>query len=348
MVKRSFIDNQAISNIIFYPRKTPIPTNLDSNIKILKFNIKKDVLIGGFFYLNDSNLPTILLFHGNGEIAADYQQFSDFFFDCGVNLAVADFRGYGFSSGDPTYSSLITDALPIYNEFNKWMIDNNIEDSLFVLGRSLGSVCASEIGAHNPESLHGIIFESGFASIYNMMTRLFRISGPNITPESLNEYSNDIRIKKINYDFNNQDSVIKIVKVINKKKTQVDLDKAKIIVAGGRGVGSKDGFKILKELAEILGAELAGSRITVELKWLDAERQVGQTGQTVSPKLYVACGISGAIQHVVGMQNADIIVAINKDPNAPIFNIAHYGIVGNLHEIIPVLIGELNKIKTES
>jgi len=170
---------------------------------------------------------------------------------------------------------------------------------------------------------------------------------PGIFKETLLE-KQDIRIKKINYDFNNQDSVIKIVKVINKKKTQVDLDKAKIIVAGGRGVGSKDGFKILKELAEILGAELAGSRITVELKWLDAERQVGQTGQTVSPKLYVACGISGAIQHVVGMQNADIIVAINKDPNAPIFNIAHYGIVGNLHEIIPVLIGELNKIKTES
>ncbi len=197
MLKRSFIDNQAISNIIFYPRKTPVPTNLDSNIKILKFNIKKDILIGGFFYLNDSNLPTILLFHGNGEIASDYQHFLNFFFDCGINLAVVDFRGYGFSSGNPIYSSLITDALPIYNEFDKWMIDNNIKDSLFVLGRSLGSVCASEIGSHNPKSLQGIIFESGFASVYNMMTRLFRISGPNITPESLNEYSNDIRIKKI-------------------------------------------------------------------------------------------------------------------------------------------------------
>ena len=152
----------------------------------------------------------------------------------------------------------------------------------------------------------------------------------------------------VNYEFTHEDSVSKIVKVINKEKTHVNLDKAEIIVAGGRGVGSKEGFKIIEALAETLGAELAGSRITVELDWLDAERQVGQTGKTVSPKLYIACGISGAIQHVVGMQNAEIIVAINKDPNASIFNIAHYGIIGDLHEVIPVLIEELNKIKTES
>ena len=158
----------------------------------------------------------------------------------------------------------------------------------------------------------------------------------------------NVKFNTVNYEFTEKDSVSKIVKVINKEKTHVNLDKAEIIVAGGRGVGSKEGFKIIKALAETLGAELAGSRITVELDWLDAERQVGQTGKTVSPKLYIACGISGAIQHVVGMQNADIIVAINKDPNASIFNIAHYGIIGDLHEVIPVLIEELNKIKTES
>lgn len=196
MVKKSFIDNPAVSNIVFYPRKIPEPTLLDSNIKVLKFKIDKNILIGGFFYLNDESFPTILLFHGNGEIAADYQYFLDFFFDCGVNLAVVDFRGYGFSSGEPIYSSLITDAMPIYDEFFKWMIENNLKDSLFILGRSLGSACASEIGAHNPNSLRGIIFESGFASMYNMMTRLFRVSGPDITPEGLSEYSNDTRIKK--------------------------------------------------------------------------------------------------------------------------------------------------------
>ncbi|MFX1555705.1 MAG: electron transfer flavoprotein subunit alpha/FixB family protein, partial [Promethearchaeota archaeon] len=122
---------------------------------------------------------------------------------------------------------------------------------------------------------------------------------------------------------------------------------AEIIVAGGRGVGSKQGFKIVEELAKALGAELGGSRVTVELNWLDQDRQVGQTGKTVSPKLYVACGISGAIQHLVGMQNSEIIVAINKDLNAPIFSVAHYGIVGDLHEVIPALIEELKKVKAE-
>ncbi|MFX0021967.1 MAG: alpha/beta hydrolase [Candidatus Hermodarchaeota archaeon] len=196
MVKKSFIDHPTVSSTIFYPRKSPVPTILSPNIKILKLQVTKKIIIGGYFYLNDSSLPTILLFHGNGEIAADYQYFLDFFFDCGVNLAVVDFRGYGFSSGEPIYSSLISDALPVYNEFHKWMNRNKLKDSLFLLGRSLGSACTSEIGSHNPDSLRGIIFESGFASMYNMMTRLFRISGPDVTPEGLSEYSNDTRIRK--------------------------------------------------------------------------------------------------------------------------------------------------------
>ncbi|GAH85349.1 unnamed protein product, partial [marine sediment metagenome] len=129
--------------------------------------------------------------------------------------------------------------------------------------------------------------------------------------------------------------------VINTSKTTVNLEDAKIIVAGGRGVGSKENFKLIEDLANALGAELGGSRITVELNWLEPDRQIGQTGVTVSPKLYIACGISGAIQHIVGMENSGVIVAINKDPNAPIFNVAHYGIVGDIHEVIPVLIKEI-------
>ncbi|MBY8988156.1 MAG: electron transfer flavoprotein subunit alpha [Candidatus Lokiarchaeota archaeon] len=148
-------------------------------------------------------------------------------------------------------------------------------------------------------------------------------------------------IRKIDYSFEEKDSVSKIVKVINTSKTTVNLEDAKIIVAGGRGVGSKDNFKLIEDLAHVLGAELGGSRITVELNWLDPDRQIGQTGVSVSPKLYIACGISGAIQHIVGMENSDVIVAINKDPSAPIFNVAHYGIVGDLHEIIPILIKEI-------
>ena len=153
-----------------------------------------------------------------------------------------------------------------------------------------------------------------------------------------------VNIRKIEYEFKEQDSVSKIVKVISKTKNTVNLEDAKIIVAGGRGVGSRERFRIIEELAEVLDAELGGSRITVELNWLDPDRQIGQTGVTVSPKLYIACGISGAIQHIVGMENSDVIVAINKDPSASIFNVAHYGIVGDLHEVIPILIKEIKSM----
>jgi electron transfer flavoprotein alpha subunit len=154
-------------------------------------------------------------------------------------------------------------------------------------------------------------------------------------------------IRKIDYNFKEKDLVTKIVRVIEREKNSVNLEDAEIIVAGGRGVGSKENFKIIEDLAEVLGAELGGSRVTVELNWLDQDKQIGQTGKTVSPKLYIACGISGAIQHLVGMENSEIIVAINKDRNAPIFNVAHYGIVGNLDEIVPLLIEELKKESSE-
>ncbi|MFX1357184.1 MAG: alpha/beta hydrolase [Promethearchaeota archaeon] len=193
---KTLIDNPSVSNIVFYPRKSYIPEITDPNVKVLQLKINDQITIGGFFYLKDPELPVILLFHGNGEIASDYQYFAPKFFDCEVNLAVVDFRGYGFSSGKPYYTSLISDALPAYEEFEEWIETNSFNRSIFVQGRSLGSACAAEIGSHNPVSLKGIIFESGFASTYNMMTRLFRISSPKLTPLSLNKYSNDTRLRK--------------------------------------------------------------------------------------------------------------------------------------------------------
>ncbi|MFX1493335.1 MAG: alpha/beta hydrolase [Promethearchaeota archaeon] len=195
MKRHPIIDNPAVSNIVFYPQKSSIPSNLESHIDVIKFKVNKDIEIGGYFYLSDVNLPTILLFHGNGEIAIGYKSIAPMFFECNVNLAVVDYRGYGFSSGEPYYTSLITDAMPIYNEFKKWMEKKGLNNSLFILGRSLGSVCAAEIGSHNPKGLNGIIFESGFASIYNIMTHLFRISSSELTPSFLTEYSNDTRIQ---------------------------------------------------------------------------------------------------------------------------------------------------------
>lgn len=133
------------------------------------------------------------------------------------------------------------------------------------------------------------------------------------------------------------DLITKLVEHICEEKEQVNIKDAKVIVAGGRGVGSKKGFNTIEDLAKLLGAEVAGSRICVENGWIPMTRQVGQTGQMVRPELYIACGISGAIQHKAGMQESRVIVAINKDPDAPIFEIADYSIVGDLHEIVPAI-----------
>ncbi|MES1245813.1 MAG: electron transfer flavoprotein subunit alpha/FixB family protein [Acidobacteriota bacterium] len=118
---------------------------------------------------------------------------------------------------------------------------------------------------------------------------------------------------------------------------QVDLTKADVIVAVGRGVGGADKMGVVEDLAKALGAEIAASRPVIDNGWLPRDRQIGSSGQTVAPKLYLAAGISGAIQHLVGMKGSSVIVAINKDPGAPIFNVAHYGIVGDLHEVLPAL-----------
>jgi electron transfer flavoprotein alpha subunit len=156
------------------------------------------------------------------------------------------------------------------------------------------------------------------------------------------------KIEKVSVNLKEDDIKTQVVKVVKSLKEKIDITEAKVIVSGGRGVGSREGFELLKELAQALGGVVGGSRAAVDSGWIDKDYQVGQTGRTVRPSLYIACGISGAIQHLAGMQESDYIVAINKNSDAPIMNTADMAVVGDLYKVIPEMVKQVKELKFSS
>lgn len=168
---------------------------------------------------------------------------------------------------------------------------------------------------------------------------------PGVMKKALKEEARKGIVSKLNISLKESDMRTRVIKKVVEKKDLISLTDANIIVAGGLGVGSKEGFEPLKKLADKLGGVVGASRAAVDAGWIDRSYQVGQTGTTVKPTIYIACGISGAIQHMAGMQDSDMIIAINKNESAPILKAADYSIVGDLHEILPLMADSIDNIE---
>ncbi|GAM11872.1 electron transfer flavoprotein subunit alpha [Geobacter sp. OR-1] len=171
---------------------------------------------------------------------------------------------------------------------------------------------------------------------------------PNVMPMPERQDGRTGEIVREQCPVREEELLVKVLEIISdKKKDHVDIAGADFIISGGRGMMGSENFALLQELADELGGVVGASRSAVDAGWMPQDRQVGQTGKTVRPKIYIACGISGAIQHLVGMQDSDVIIAINRDKNAPIFEVATYGIVGDLFRVIPAITAGIRALKAQ-
>jgi electron transfer flavoprotein alpha subunit len=225
-----------------------------------------------------------------------------------------------------------------------------VRDFLPKLATSLGKVAVSDAIAHRVEGGGLVLVRQLFQGKVNADVR-FAGDGPHFASLQAGAYRADqlaagsAPVEKFAPQIAPGEIRTKPLDLFRESQRAVDLGAAEIIVSVGRGIKEADNIPLVEKLAKVLGAELAASRPICDAGWLPMERQVGSSGQTVAPKMYMAVGISGAIQHLVGMKGSRVVVAINKDPNAPIFEVADYGIVGDLFQVVPELVAEIEKCK---
>jgi electron transfer flavoprotein alpha subunit len=225
-----------------------------------------------------------------------------------------------------------------------------VRDFIPKLATSLGEVAVSDVVSHRIDNGEIVFVRQLFQGKVNTDVR-FKGDGPHFASLQAGAFRADqlaegsAPVEKFTPQIASGDIRTKPQELFRESQRAVDLGAAEIIVSVGRGIKEADNIPIVQKLADALGAELAASRPICDAGWLPMERQVGSSGQTVAPKMYMAIGISGAIQHLVGMKGSRVVVAINKDANAPIFEIADYGIVGDLFQIVPELVEAIQKTK---
>ncbi len=216
------------------------------------------------------------------------------------------------------------------------------------LGVGLAQDCveANIVDGQRLECVRPIYAGKAYARVRPLMTPAMATLRPNVFTLGEADAGHSAETAAITPELSAGQVRASVKEVQQSEGQKIELTEANIIVSGGRGVKGPENFPMIQELADALGGAMGASRAAVDAGWIDHQHQVGQTGKTVSPTLYVACGISGAIQHLAGMSSSKFIVAINKDPEAPIFNIADYGIVGDLFSVVPMLTEEVKKLKS--